>query len=61
MMIRKTWCVLSVGVVKKVLARGFDSCEKAVATEHVYFMRGPGDAEWKTCGWDNLCQIDGER
>ena len=46
-MIRKTWCVLSVGVVKKVLARGFNSCEKAVATEHGYFMRGPGDAEWK--------------
>ncbi|GJV86940.1 probable alpha,alpha-trehalose-phosphate synthase [UDP-forming] 7 [Tanacetum coccineum] len=25
-------------------------------TEHIYFLRGPGDAEWKTCGWNNYVE-----
>ncbi|GJZ44784.1 probable alpha,alpha-trehalose-phosphate synthase [UDP-forming] 7 [Tanacetum coccineum] len=50
---KNTVCVIS-GCGKESLGTWFDSCGKlAVAAEHGYFMRGPGDAEWKTCGWSN--------
>ncbi|GJX00268.1 probable alpha,alpha-trehalose-phosphate synthase [UDP-forming] 7 [Tanacetum coccineum] len=39
---------------KESLDTCFDSCGKlAVAAKHGYFMRAPGDAEWKTCGWNS--------
>ncbi|GJS42726.1 probable alpha,alpha-trehalose-phosphate synthase [UDP-forming] 7 [Tanacetum coccineum] len=50
---KNTVCVIS-GCGKESLGTWFDSCGKlAVAAEHGYFMRRPGDAEWKTCGWSN--------
>ncbi|GJZ12692.1 integrase, catalytic region, zinc finger, CCHC-type containing protein [Tanacetum coccineum] len=44
---RKTGCG------KQSLGTWYDSCEKLAVAEHRYFLRGPGDAAWKTCGWHN--------
>ncbi|GJZ87825.1 elongation factor Tu, mitochondrial [Tanacetum coccineum] len=47
-----TVCVIN-GCGKQSLGTWYDSCEK-LAAEHRYFLRpGPGDAEWKTYGWNN--------
>ncbi|GKE69575.1 probable alpha,alpha-trehalose-phosphate synthase [UDP-forming] 7 [Tanacetum coccineum] len=48
---RNTVCVIN-GCSKQSLGTWYDSCEK-LAAEHLYFLRGPKDAKWKTYGWNN--------